>query len=608
MIFVFYSMKITDKVKEAQRPHGEVTFKAYDQNQAWLLPPTLGELIPAGHIVRLINDAIEGIDMDLLIKEYKGGGSSAYHPRMMIKVLVFAYIEKRYSSREIEKALRENICFMWLSGMQQPDHNTLNRFRNSQLKQTVKEVFTHVLSLLVKQGYVRLEEYYLDGTKMESVAGRYSFVWAKNVERYKGGLLDKIAQIIEQIELANQSVESVLENSDNPKQEIRTISDSVALEKKIEELNKKLAGQKGENKQMVRQIRKLENEKLPKLQSYEKQEEILGGRSSYSKTDEDATFMRTKDDHLKNGQLRPCYNIQMGTENQFIINYTLHQTPSDMASFIDHMNDTLVVLDNIEGPSIKRICADAGYGSEQNYEFLEQNDIESFVKYPGYYKERKGKYKKEPFHPRNLHYNVEEDYYVCPMGQAMKLDYVKTEKNRSGYEQQIHVYKAQRCNGCPLRGQCHKAKTDRRIEVNHRAAQYRKKAKDNLSNLWGIKMRKQRSIDTESVFGHIKQDRLFRRFLLTSLQGVSTETGLLAIAHNFKKWWTKMSKVIDMKPLPPAMEAKCAQNHSNHALTSLIYHLGHTLQTMFLNGKSKKPFQIFAVNHNYRPYQSFLAF
>ena len=315
-------MEITDKIEAAQGPHREVTFKAYDQNQAWLLPPTLGELIPAGHIVRLVNDAIEGMDLEPIIEGYEGGGSSSYHPRMMIKVLVFGYIEKRYSSREIEKALKENICFMWLSGMQQPDHNTLNRFRNSQLKQTVKEVFSHVLSLLVKQGYVRLEEYYLDGTKMESVAGRYSYVWAKNVERHKGALLDKIAQIIEQIEVANQSVESALEDdSEKPKQESRTISDSYELAKTIGELNKKLKEQKIENKELTKQVKKLEQDHLPKLQSYEDQEELLDGRSSYSKTDIDATFMRTKDDHLGNGQLKPCYNIQLGTEDQFIVNY-----------------------------------------------------------------------------------------------------------------------------------------------------------------------------------------------------------------------------------------------------------------------------------------------
>lgn len=551
-------MKIIDKNESSRAGHSEVTFKAYVQNQAWLLPPTLGELIPAGHIVRLVSDAIEGMDLEPIIEEYKGGGCSSYHPRMMIKVLVYGYIEKRYSSREIEKALKENICFMWLSGMQQPDHNTLNRFRNSQLKQTVKDVFSHVLSLLIKQGYVRLEEYYLDGSKMESVAGRYTYVWAKNVERYKGALLDKIAQIIEQIELANQSVEADLAHSEKPKEEKRTISDSNELAKTIVELNKSLKEQNNENKELIKQVRKLEKEHLPKLQSYEDQQELLDGRSSYSKTDIDATFMRTKDDHLGNGQLKPCYNIQIGTEDQFIVNYTLHQTPSDMVSFKHHMDDTQCLLEDIEAAPIKRICTDAGYGSEENYEYLEEKNIKAYVKYSGYYKEIKGKYDDDPFYTGNLHYNATDDYYVCPMGQHMNLQKVETKKTSTGYEQQIHIYQAKQCEGCPLRGQCHQAKTNRIISVNHKARQYRDIAKKNLASIWGIRMRNKRGIDVESVFGHIKQDRHFRRFLLTGLEGVSTETGLLAIAHNIKKWWTTMSKIIDMRPLPPAMEAKCA--------------------------------------------------
>ena len=89
---------------------------------------------------------------------------------------------------------------MWLSGMQQPDHNTLNAFRKHRLNQTVKQVFAQILLMLIEQGYVRMNDYHIDGTKMESVAGRYTFVWAKNVDRYKSLLLDKIAVLIEQIE------------------------------------------------------------------------------------------------------------------------------------------------------------------------------------------------------------------------------------------------------------------------------------------------------------------------------------------------------------------------------------------------------------------------
>lgn len=539
--------------------HNQVTFKPYVQNQAWLLPPTLGELIPENHPVLLVNAVIDGMDLEPILNTYEGGGSSTYHPRMMLKALVYGYVDKRYSSRDIEQALHENVCYMWLCGMQKPDHNTLNRFRKSRLKQTVKTVFAHVLALLVEQGYVRLEDYYVDGTKLESVAGRYTYVWAKNVSRYKEQLLEKIAGIIEHIEAVNEQAEAEATKK-KVQAESTAVGDSESLQETIERLNEEVGDQIAENKKLKKQLETLQTEHLPKLQSYEEQEALLAGRGSYSKTDPDATFMRTKDDHLGNGQLKPCYNLQLGTEDQFIINYTVHQTPSDMAAFTDHMDDTLQMLASIDAPRPKRAGGDAGYGSEENYEYLEDKGIEAYVKYQDFHQEQKSKGHKNPFYYTHLYYNAEHDYYVCPMGQHMELQKVKEKKNKTGYVHELHLYQAQRCQGCPLRGVCHQGKADRIISVNRRSVQYRRAAHQRLNSIRGIRMRQKRGIDTESVFGHIKQDRHFRRFLLTTLAGVSTETGLLAIAHNLKKWWVKLNKPVPNGPPPVAPSPQTVQN------------------------------------------------
>lgn len=221
--------------------HNEVVFKPYVQNQAWMFPPTLGELIPVDHKVRLVNQAIDGMNIDPILSTYKGGGTSSYHPKMLLKVLVYGYVEKLYSSRGIEKALKENVCFMWLSGMQQPDHNTLNSFRKHRLNQTVKEVFAQVLLLLIEQGYVRLTDYHLDGTKMESVANRYTYVWAKNVQRYKSSLLDKIAMLIHQIEQTNEKAEQQAKAEEDPPVDTGPkITDSEALSQAIKRINQNL--------------------------------------------------------------------------------------------------------------------------------------------------------------------------------------------------------------------------------------------------------------------------------------------------------------------------------------------------------------------------------
>lgn len=168
---------------------------------------------------------------------------------------------------------------------------------------------------------------------------------------------------------------------------------------------------------------------------------------------------------------------------------------------------------------------------------MEEKGIENFVKYPGYYKEQKNKPpSKKPFHASTLYYHEAENYFICPMGQ--KMNFLKTEKRKTktGFEQTVHKYQAINCANCPLRSVCHQAATNRIIEVNWNSRKYRQQARDNLSTLRGKRMKIQRNVDVEAVFGHIKQDRQFRRFTMRGLDGVKTEFGLLALAHNFKKW------------------------------------------------------------------------
>jgi len=568
-----------EDTKKKKKLHNKVTFKDYNQHQMWLLPPSLGELLGPHHIARLVNDIIEGMDLEPILNTYEGGGASSYHPRMLLKALVYGYIKKCYSSRSIEEACKENIGFMWLCGMQQPDHNTLNRFRKHQMKDTVKTVFAHVLNHLIEQGHIRLNDYYIDGTKIESVANRYTYVWAKNVKRFKSGLLDKIAVLLDQIERTNEEAEgrvaSTTKTSQSDEQQSATpidtqselakskeqkVDTSKSLKQTIKQLNKDLAAELTQNKSLKKKLEQLEKEHLPKLMEYEQHEILLNGRNSYSKTDMDATFMRTKDDHLGNGQLKPCYNWQFGTEDQFVVNYTVHQTPSDMVCFTDHMTDTFELLESIGAPKPKRATADAGYGSEENHEFLEQNEIEAYVKYPGYYKEDKKAKPKQVFQSSRLYYNEEQDCFICPMGQKMNYTSSFQQKTKTGFEQEIRCYEAQRCEGCPLRGTCFKSKEDnRRIKFNRNAYYHRKKAKQKLQSLRGIKLRKQRNVDVEPVFGHLKQCRGFRRCLLKGVQGVNIETGFLTIAHNLKKLHVKMQSPRISLPSPLKNPPNCAQ-------------------------------------------------
>jgi len=563
--------------KQKKKGHNKVVFKAYEQDQMWLLPPSLGELIPPNHIARLVSEAIDGMDMSKILLTYEGGGASNYHPKMLLKALVYGYIEKLYSSRRIEKALKENICFMWLCGMQQPDHNTINRFRKGQLKDTVKNVFAQVLLLLIDKGIARIEDYHVDGTKIESVANRYTFVWAKSVAKYKASLLEKIAILVQEIEQVNEKDEERIENptdsndmgSDStgkPK-----IEDSAALKKTIAQINEQLEEELSKSKRLKNKVKKLEKNYLEKLSEYEKHEQLLNGRSSYSKTDPDATFMRMKEDHMKNGQLKAGYNVQIGTSDQIIFNYTIHQNATDFPVFIPHMEDTEKLFNSIGQNLPKRLIGDAGYGSEQNYDYLQGKGIANYLKYPGYHQEKKRSFKINGFHTKNLYYNEVLDYYVCPMGQHMTYRYTSKQKSKLGYESQTRVYQAQNCEGCPLRGICHQAKTNRILRANPNLIKHRKIAKENLDSLRGIRLRKKRCCDVEPVFGHIKSNRLFKRFTLRSLEKVNIEFGLLAIAHNIKKWWVKTLKNYPALPPNRCPDQGLAAKIQHYSILNLFY-------------------------------------
>lgn len=571
-----------EKEKAEKSRSGKVTFKAYEQNQMWLLPPSLGELIPEGHIVRLINHAIDSMDLEPILNSYQGGGASNFHPRMMLKALVYGYVDRLYSSRRIEKALKENICYMWLCGMQQPDHNTLNRFRKGQLKDTVKQVFAQILTLLIEEGYVRMEDYHIDGTKIESVANRYTPVWAKTVARNKAKLVEKIEGLVEQIEQVNEQAEK-----EQVCVERERIENSEALSRTIQRINEQLQEELGNDKKRKKKVKELQEEHLPKLQHYENQEAILGGRGSYSKTDPDATFMRMKEDHLNQGQLKPAYNVQIGTEDQFIVNFSVHQNPTDTTLLKPHLEDTQAVLGSIQQAMPKRCIADAGYGSEENYDYLEGLQIEAYVKYQVFFQEQQPKYQADPFQTSNWFYNEEQDFYVCPMGQHLTYRNSKKVQSTTGYESDVKVYVAQNCNTCPLQGLCLKAKqTNRVLERRPNLERHRDKARKNLKSIRGIHLRKQRNIDVESVFGHIKGNRLFRRFLLRSLEKVNIEVGLLAIAHNLKKWWANIQQGIGM-PTRPGRPPKNPQT-AQIAWENLLFCLFCTLRCHSLPQMQKR--------------------
>ena len=503
-----------------------IVYKSYAQNEIALFPLTLDEMIPSNHRARVVNAVIDRLDISAIESRYKGGGTSIYHPRMLLKVITYAYLDNVYSGRRMETLLSENVAYMWLAGMNRPDFRTINLFRSKRLNGVFEGIFTQVVTMLNEEGLVSLDVQYIDGTKMESAANRYTFVWRKRVEKSKAKLESQIRVVLEEAEEAVKSEEGG-EVDDQP--------DADDLKARTEKVLRKMDEAGIAKSPRRKAVEKVRDEMLPKKAEYENHLERMGGRNSYSKTDPDATFMRMKEDHMMNGQTKPGYNVQIATENQFVTNYGIYQSPGDQGTLVPFLGSFERKYDRQSGT----VVADSGYGSEQNYEYLSGNDIEAFVKYNMFHAEKKRKYRNDIFRVENLFHNGELDFYVCPMGQRM--EHVGDEKRVSdlGYVSTVSIYRAKRCEGCPMRGQCHKGKGPRTIEVNHRNNELRAKARELLDSEEGLRHRSRRPIEPEAVFGQIKSDHGFRRFRLRSLGKVSVEFGLVALAHNLRKYAKK---------------------------------------------------------------------
>ena len=508
----------------------KIRFKQITSQQSVLFPGNLSDKIAANHPVRIVNQVVDSLNIDDILSSYKGGGTSSYHPRVMVKILFYSYLNNIYTCRRIARQLEENIHYMWLSGEATPNFRTINNFRSQKLKGKIQNLFASLVKLMVEMGYVSLDTQYIDGTKIEAVSNKYTFVWRKSVEGYKEKLEKKVDSVLKDIDSSIVADTETL----NEEEDFNPIN-SEELQEKINQLNARIEQL---NKQQKKQVKQLEKDALPRLKKYEHHLHVLGERNSYSKTDTDATFMRMKEDHMKNGQLKPAYNIQVSTEQQIITNFSMYQRPGDTATLEPHLEQ----FNALYGKQSDTVVADSGYGSEQNYEYAENENIEAYIKYNYFHKEQKRKYKKNPFLPANLYYNSELDYLVCPMGQHMNFIGKASKKSDLGYKYQVSIYQAKNCNGCPMRGQCHKSKFNRRIELNHKLIRYRKQAKEKLLSDQGLHHRSMRPIEPEAVFGHIKFNNKFNRFSLRGLEKVEIEFGLVAISHNLRKITQIMSK------------------------------------------------------------------
>jgi len=306
----------------------EIRFRTYDQNFEINIPVLASELVKNNALVQIIDEIVDKVDIKDLEVYYCGQGSPPYHPKMLIRVWIYGYCQKVYTARPLAKKLREDIGFIWLSGNQQPSFKTLCSFRSNQMKEIIDVIFKNVLTYLVEHGYVDLNDLYMDGSKWEANANKYQRVWRKNTERYKGTVLNRIGEILKEYEAlqikenSEYGVKDMKEHQDGAT--IKVILSSSDLQTCIEQMAQEVETESHKAKQKkVQSLKRALEREQPKLKKYEEQEQKLGKRNSYSKTDEDATMMR-----MKNDLLLPGYNVQVSSNNQYAINVFLYVTRS----------------------------------------------------------------------------------------------------------------------------------------------------------------------------------------------------------------------------------------------------------------------------------------
>ena len=519
--------------------HKKVVFKSYSQNQQFLLPKNIDDFVNKGHIARLISKIIDSMNIQHILAAYKGGGTSSYNPRMLLKAWILGFVYRVYSCRLLAKAIRENLPFIWIAGNQQPDFRTLNNFR-LKLKDEVKKIFKEIVMYGIEQGIIEGKDIFIDHTKNEANANKHKVVWRKQVEKQLQKIDDELDELFKHIDKINEEEGKIFGDKDLPEKEREGFDDEKVkniIGKINERVNKKeITREKArEDREKVKRVKQL----LEREEAYKKKKEVLGKRNSYSRTDNDAIAMMMKDKLT----IRPAYNEGVAVENGFVLDYVISDNCGDCISFIPLMDG---VIDNL-GNVPENAHADGAYGNEETMSYLEKKGIGNFLKYNAYYREKKKNWK-EKNRLEGLTYNKEKDEFTCPSGIKLKFEKEKPDVTKTGFVRDVRVYRSEKghCTKCPF----HKLGT-KTLSFSRECERLKEQAKSNLDSAKGIDLRKRRGNELESIFGDEKLNKLKRRYHLRGLKKVNIEAGLYYMAHNIRKMQSRLSSFNEQILFPP---------------------------------------------------------
>lgn len=491
-----------------------------------VLPLDLEIILPENDPVKKLVEILDELNYTELYRTYCRSWRKI-DPMLLFEITVFAYMNSIYSSRDIEQACHTDIRFMWiLQGQPAPDHTTISRFQDKRLSTVIEDLFYQLTNKLIKLGEIDYKHIFIDGTKIEANANRYTFVWAKAVEKYKQKLTVKINLELPEI----QKRYGISQNANI----YETLS---VLMSYAEMYGIEFVYGSGKRKTEIQKCADKLLEYIERLEKYEDSLKICGKRKSYSKTDCDATFMKMKEDHMNNGQLKPGYNVQIGVQSEYIIGLGLFHNPTDTTTLIPFLER----IQKQSGCKISEIVADAGYSSEENYTHLENNGQKAYIKPQDYEIRKTKKYKNDIFRVENLTYDEATDSFTCPNGKKLNFIFESKRKSDNGYETRKKNYVCENCFECPNRDKCFKGKYgNRKVVLSHTYARQKREATDRITTEYGIKLRMNRTIQVEGAFGVLKQDYGFRRFLVRGKRKTETEFFILAMAYNIQKLFNRL--------------------------------------------------------------------
>ena len=505
------------------------------------IPVELEKIIEITDPIYTFNEIMEKIDLSKYYTDKKSNvGRPRYNYEKLMKVALFAFMENGYASlRNIEKLCKTDIRYIWLlDGIDAPTYATIDNCFNDYIGEKIEWLFYDINKYLFEKEGVNLTCLYIDGTKIEANANKYTWVWKKSCLKSRDKVYAKLTELIREI---NNGILSCFNIRIEPREEY-------AIEY-LEEVTSRFSTLTGVDGNFIRgrghhktteqwQYDKLV-EYLERLKKYGKHIETCGdNRNSYSKTDHDATFMRVKRDYMGNDQLLPAYNMQIGVCDEYIAVVDAKQYASDMDCFVPLMDK----FKEAYGKYPKFPVADAGYGSYNNYIFCEEHGIQKYMKFTMFEKETKDKkYRDNPYRAVNLGRD-ENGNLLCPEGRKFEYLYDRHVRGNK-YGRTEEIYKCESCEGCLQRSECCKGSGDRTIRMNRELTSIHNEVLNNLKSDLGITLRTNRSIQAEGTFGSIKWNRSYKRAKRRGLESIILEFTLISIGFNLYKYHNKKLRI-----------------------------------------------------------------